>query len=90
MAQSEAGEIEQMAMASTNDPALRRTLETIDSLGLTSNLLELELQGYTVLPGVLSLKIVSSVPKRPSCAAPKARSAIRSIRKPPPPKISAA
>lgn len=54
MAQSEADEIEQTTMASTNDPALRRTLETIESLGLSGNLLELELQGYTVLPGVLS------------------------------------
>jgi ectoine hydroxylase-related dioxygenase (phytanoyl-CoA dioxygenase family) len=40
--------------ASTEDPALRRTLETIESLGLTENLLELELQGYTVLTDVLS------------------------------------
>jgi len=41
-------------IASTTDPAKRRTLETIDSLGLTNNLLELEVQGYTVLEGVLS------------------------------------
>ena len=41
-------------LASLNDPALRRTLKTIDSLGLTGNLLELQLQGYSVIPGILS------------------------------------
>ncbi|MBT4592302.1 MAG: hypothetical protein HOC55_09805, partial [Porticoccaceae bacterium] len=34
-------------LAATNDPALKRILERIDTLGLTSNLLELKLQGYT-------------------------------------------
>ena len=41
-------------LAATNDPALKRTLERIDTLGLTSNLLELQLQGYTVVKSVLS------------------------------------
>ena len=41
-------------LAATNDPALKRTLERIDTLGLTSNLLELQLQGYTVIKSVLS------------------------------------
>ena len=35
-------------------PAMRRTLDNIEALGLTSNLLELEVQGFTVIPGVLS------------------------------------
>ena len=41
-------------LAATNDPALKRILERIDTLGLTSNLLELQLQGYTVVRSVLS------------------------------------
>ncbi|MBT6668134.1 MAG: hypothetical protein HOB01_22550 [Gammaproteobacteria bacterium] len=41
-------------LAATNDPALKRTLERIDTLGLTRNLLELQLQGYTVVKSVLS------------------------------------
>ena len=41
-------------LAATNDPALKRTLERIDRLGLTSNLLELQLQGYTVVKSILS------------------------------------
>jgi len=40
-------------MASDRDPALQRTLQTIETLGLTNNLLELELQGYTIVKGVL-------------------------------------
>lgn len=38
----------------TDDPARQRTLEAIEAQGLTSNLLELEVQGYTVIPGALS------------------------------------
>ena len=41
-------------LAATNDPALKRILERIDTLGLTSNLLELKLQGYTIVKSVLS------------------------------------
>lgn len=41
-------------LTDTRDPALRRTLDEIARLGLMENLLELEVQGYTVLPGVLS------------------------------------
>jgi len=41
-------------LTATNDPALKRTLERIDTLGLTRNLLELQLQGYTVVKSVLS------------------------------------
>ena len=41
--------------ARIQDPAMRRTVDEIDALGLTSNLLELELQGFTVIPGVLSV-----------------------------------
>lgn len=42
------------SLATTNDPAEQRILESIESLGLTKHLLELELQGYTVVKGVLS------------------------------------
>ncbi|MEM7016497.1 MAG: phytanoyl-CoA dioxygenase family protein [Pseudomonadota bacterium] len=45
-------------LRATNDPALCRILENIENLGLTNNLLELELQGYTVLPGILSPECV--------------------------------
>ena len=41
-------------VAETNDPAMRRILDNIDELGLTSNLLDLLVQGFTVVPGVLS------------------------------------
>ncbi|MBT5153429.1 MAG: hypothetical protein HOM44_05025 [Gammaproteobacteria bacterium] len=41
-------------LAATNDPALKRTIERVDKLGLMSNLLELNLQGYTVVKSVLS------------------------------------
>ena len=41
-------------VAETNDPAMRRILDNIDGLGLTSNLLDLLVQGFTVVPGVLS------------------------------------
>ncbi|MDA1300706.1 MAG: phytanoyl-CoA dioxygenase family protein [Proteobacteria bacterium] len=42
------------SLPTTNDPALQRILQSVESLGLTENLLELELQGYTVVKGVLS------------------------------------
>ena len=37
-------------LVSSNDPAKRRILDNIDALGLTNNLLELELHGFTVVP----------------------------------------
>lgn len=40
--------------ATADDAALQRTLGTIADLGLQSNLLELETQGYTVLKGILA------------------------------------
>jgi ectoine hydroxylase-related dioxygenase (phytanoyl-CoA dioxygenase family) len=42
------------SMTATSDPAMRRILDTIASLGLERHLLDLELNGYTVVPGVLS------------------------------------
>ena len=42
------------AIASAANAAGRRALDNIDALGLTDNLLELEVQGYTVVRGVLS------------------------------------
>jgi ectoine hydroxylase-related dioxygenase (phytanoyl-CoA dioxygenase family) len=39
---------------SRDEAALQRTLQKIDNYGLRENLLELELQGYTILKGVLS------------------------------------
>ena len=41
-------------MAGDDGAARQRVLANIDSLGLNDNLRELEVQGYTVLPGVLS------------------------------------
>lgn len=41
-------------MAGDSDAALARTLATIESLGLTQHVLDLELKGYTVVPDVLS------------------------------------
>lgn len=41
-------------MGGDDDAALRRTLARIEELALTQNLLELEVQGYTVVAGVLS------------------------------------
>src|SRR5689334_3804753 len=38
----------------TRDQALRRTLETIEREGLSDNLHDLEVHGYTVVPGVLA------------------------------------
>ncbi len=44
----------QRRMGRTDDAALQRTLQKIDELGLNDHLLELETQGFTVLPAVLS------------------------------------
>ena len=41
-------------LASVADPQKRQILDTIESLGLTEKLLELEVQGFAVIPGVLS------------------------------------
>ena len=41
-------------LSSIEDPAKRRILDEIESLGLTEKLLELEVQGFAVIPGVLS------------------------------------
>lgn len=41
-------------LSDSSDRALADTLQTISKLGLDQNLLELEVQGYTVLRGVLS------------------------------------
>ena len=41
-------------MGRSDQPALQRTLDKIDELGLNKNLLELETRGYTVVEGVLS------------------------------------
>lgn len=41
-------------MAATVDKAQRRVLENIESLDLNNHLLDLEIKGYTILPGVLS------------------------------------
>ena len=38
----------------TGSDALARTMDTIHTLGLAQNLIELETQGYTTLKGVLS------------------------------------
>ena len=46
--------VRRMAGSSASDAALERTLATIAELGLNDNLMELELQGYTVVRGVLS------------------------------------
>ena len=44
----------QRARSQTRDQALERTLDRVGALGLGENLIELETQGYTVVPGVLS------------------------------------
>ena len=41
-------------IARTQSRSMRRILDNIAALDLTDNLLELELQGYTVIPGGLS------------------------------------
>jgi len=41
-------------LAGTDDAALHQTLDKIQEFGLTENLLELQVQGYTVVRGVLS------------------------------------
>jgi ectoine hydroxylase-related dioxygenase (phytanoyl-CoA dioxygenase family) len=41
-------------LASDSDPQKRKILDEIESLGLTEKLLELEVQGFAVIPGVLS------------------------------------
>ncbi|HUZ12309.1 MAG TPA: phytanoyl-CoA dioxygenase family protein [Caulobacteraceae bacterium] len=47
-----------IATERTRDQALRRTLETIERHGLKENVSELDLHGYTVLPGVLSAQTI--------------------------------
>ena len=42
-------------LASDSDPEKRKILDEIEALGLTDKLLELEVQGFAVLPGVLSM-----------------------------------
>lgn len=42
------------SMAATGDKAEQRVLENIEALGLTSHMLELQVQGYTVVEGALS------------------------------------
>lgn len=42
------------ALTRTRDAALRRVLDQITVLGLQDNLIELEAQGYTILPAILS------------------------------------
>jgi ectoine hydroxylase-related dioxygenase (phytanoyl-CoA dioxygenase family) len=54
MSTSEASSTSIAGTAGASDAALARTLASIEALGLTKHLLELEVQGYTVLPGVLS------------------------------------
>ncbi len=41
-------------LASAADPEKRKILDEIEALGLTEKLLELEVQGFAVIPGVLS------------------------------------
>lgn len=41
-----------------SDPALARILTSVEGQGLGDNLIELETQGYTILPGVLSAETV--------------------------------
>ena len=41
-------------LSSVEDPEKRRVLNEIEALGLTEKLLELEVQGFAVIPGVLS------------------------------------
>ena len=41
-------------LASASDPEKRKILDEIEALGLTEKLLELEVQGFAVIPGVLS------------------------------------
>ncbi len=41
-------------MTNQHSPEMRRILDNIEGQGLNSHLLELELQGFTVIPGVLS------------------------------------
>jgi ectoine hydroxylase-related dioxygenase (phytanoyl-CoA dioxygenase family) len=42
----------------TRDPALRRTVETIEREGVADHLQDLDVHGYTVVPGVLSADTV--------------------------------
>ena len=53
-AKAKASGAESVSPIIARTPAMRRTLDNIEALGLTSNLLELEVQGFTVIPGVLS------------------------------------
>ncbi len=54
MVQTKSATGELQSMAATGDKAERRVLEDIESLGLSRHVLELEVQGFTVLPGALS------------------------------------
>jgi len=56
MAQAKAGKARAATpiVAQTEDPVMRRILDNIEALGLTSNLLDLCVQGFTVVPGVLT------------------------------------
>ncbi|HEX3917306.1 MAG TPA: phytanoyl-CoA dioxygenase family protein [Caulobacteraceae bacterium] len=47
-----------IALDRTRDQALRRTLETVESQGLSDHLQDLDVHGYTVVPGVLSAETV--------------------------------
>src|SRR5262245_57319657 len=47
-----------LALERTRDPALRRTLESIGQLGLEEHLNDIQVHGYTVLPGVLSAETI--------------------------------